>query len=55
MLFKESEGVIVIDIEMLVDDFRARLKERGVLTTVTYCISEGNIVGFEIKITGYTD
>ena len=44
------------DIDILVSDLLAKMKERGIEAKVTYCINpQGTIQSFEIKIIGYYD
>ncbi len=46
----------MLDIQAEVSDFLYRLKERGTLANVTYHLnSKGEIIGFEVKITGFTN
>lgn len=44
------------DIESLVLDLLAGMKELGINAKVTYCINQaGKVISFEVKIIGYSD
>ena len=43
----------MVNIQWEVDDLLVRLREQGVDASVTYCLANGEIVSFEIKIIGF--
>ena len=44
------------DIEILVDDLVAELRERGILADVVWRFNQqGEVIGFSVNITGYRD
>lgn len=42
-----------MDIELFVNGLLHKMKECGIDAKVTYCIANGEIISFEIKIIGY--